>query len=254
MGHEAKNPVKATRRSFDVLEVLYEMDNARLTDIADALDLPDSTVHNHLSTLVECGFVTKDEETYRISLRFLTFGEFARSRYKISDVCRRELADLANETSESASAVVTEDGLGYVLAHEPGDTSLPIDLYPGKQIPLHATSFGKVILAELPDETVDEIVDRHGMAPCTSETITDQTVLFDELATIRSQGYAVGDEERLRGVRSLSMAVRNEGGVAVGAIGITGPTSRLTQDRLHGSLLDILTHTKNVIELKLTYS
>lgn len=254
MGHEAKNPVKATRRSFEVLETLYEMDNARLTDISDALDLPDSTVHNHLSTLVESGFVTRDGDVYRISLRFLTFGEFARSRYKISDASRRELTDLVSETSESASVVVAEDRLGYVLVHEPGDTDLPIDLYPGKRIPLHATSFGKMILADLPDETIEGIVEQRGLAACTSETITDREALFDELASIRSQGYAVCDEERLRGVRSLSMAVRSESGIAVGAIGITGPTSRLTQDRLRGSLLDTLTHTKNVIELKLTYS
>lgn len=253
MTHEAKNPVQATQRSVAVLEALYELGSARLTDISQRLELPDSTVHNHLSTLVESGFVTRTDDIYRLSLQFLTYGEFARNQYKVLDAARADLRQLATETSESASVFVAEDGLGYVLAHERGEIDLPLDLYPGKRVPLHTTAFGKVLLANHPDEAVEGIVDRRGLVACTTETITDQSLLYEELATIRSNGYGIGDEERLRGVRSVATAVRNEKGVAVGAVGITGPTSRLTDDRLRGPILQAVTNTKNVIELQIAY-
>lgn len=254
MGHEAKNPVKATRRSVGVLETLYELGSARLTEVSDALDLPDSTVHNHLSTLVECGLVTRDDDVYRISLRFLTFGEGARGRYRISGAYGGELEELAATVSAAASVVVLEDGIGYVLAHAAGGTDLPVDLYPGKPLSSHATAFGKVLLADLPDDDVDAIIEGHGLAGATAETITGRGALCEELETVRAQGYAVSDEERLRGVRSVATPVRNEGGVAVGAIGVTGPTSRLTVERLSGPVLEAITHTKNVVELRLAYS
>ena len=254
MTQEAKNPVKATRRSFDILEALYEMGSARLTDISETLDLTTSTVHNHLSTLVETGFVTRDGDRYHISLQFLTYGDCARNRYKISGACRNEVQDLAAKTSESVSVAVLEGSQGYVIAHERGATELPIDLYPGKCITLHASSFGKVLLADRPDDAVGSIIDQYGLPARTSRTITDRGELLEELETVRSRGYAVEDEERLRGIRSLATAVRNEQGIAVGAIGITGPTSRLTDDRLRGSLLESVLHTKNVVELQITHS
>ncbi|WP_440772554.1 IclR family transcriptional regulator [Natronorubrum sp. DTA28] len=254
MTREAKNPVKATQRSLAVLEMLYELGTARLTELAERLELPDSTVHNHLSTLVEGGFVTRNDGVYRLSLQFLTYGEFARSQYKITDAARNELRHLASETSESASMCVAESGLGYFIAHEPGNTDLPLDLYLGKRVPLHATAFGKVLLADRPDEDIETTIDRHGLAACTSNTITDRSALLEELASVRSNGHAVGDEERLRGVRSVATAVRNESGIAVGAVGVTGPTSRLTLERLRGPVLEAVINTKNVIELQITYS
>lgn len=254
MTREAKNPVKATRRSVAVLETLYDLGSARLTEIAAELDLPDSTVHNHLSTLVETGFVTKGDGVYRLSLKFLTYGEFARRQYTISDAARTELRQLASETAAAASLVVEEDGRGYILSHEGGETDLPLDLYHGKRLPLHATAFGKVLLANRPDEEIDAVVDYRGLAACTSETITDRPALLEELATVRSNGYALVDEERLRGIRSVATAVRNERGVAVGAVGVSGPTNRLTPDRLRGSILETVTNTKNVIELQIAYS
>ena len=254
MTRGAKNPVRATQRSLAVLEALFELGTARLTDISARLELPESTVHNHLSTLVEGGFVTRTDGVYRLSLQFLTYGELARSQYTIADAGQTELHQLASETGEAASVFVDDGGLGYLVAHERGTGNLPLDLYPGKRVPLHTTASGKVLLADRPDDEIDKVLERHGLAASTSETITDESTLREELANVRADGYATADEERLRGVRSVAAPVRNERGVAIGAVGITGPTSRLTPDRLMGSAREAVINTKNVIELHLTHS
>lgn len=110
MGREAKNPVKTTQRSLDIIETLREMDGARLTELADRLELPNSTVHNHLSTLMERDYVLKDGDVYRVSLRFLDLGEYARNRRKVYELAKPEIGELADETGEVANLLVEENG------------------------------------------------------------------------------------------------------------------------------------------------
>ncbi|WP_227378652.1 IclR family transcriptional regulator [Haladaptatus halobius] len=253
MTRESKTPVRTTARSFDIIETLRDLDGARLTEVAEYLDLPDSTVHNHLTTLVQRGYVVRNENTYRVSLRFLEFGEYARSRRKIYEVARPEIDKLAAETEESANLLVEEDGRGvYVYNAQAGD-AIPLDMHPGKHVALHATALGKAILAYLPESRVEKILDRRGLPARTPETIVDRDELFAELETVREQGYAFDDEERVRGVQCTAVAIKNENGQVIGAISVSGPASRIDGD-LRERLLDDLRRAKNIIELKLAHS
>jgi len=254
MAREAKNPVKATRRSLDIVETLREMDGARLTELADRLDLPNSTVHNHLSTLMERDYVFKDDNVYRVSLRFLELGEYARDRRKIYELAKPEIEELAADTGEVANLLVEENGLGVYLWTSEGENAVPLDIHPGKHVHLHATALGKCILAHLSDKRVEEIVERRGLPARTDNTISDTETLFEELETVREQGYAVDDEERVSGMRCLGTAVKSESGNVIGAISVSGPVSAMPMDRLSGPLGDRLLAAANVIELKVAYS
>ncbi|WP_135855364.1 IclR family transcriptional regulator [Halorussus salinus] len=254
MGREAKNPVKTTQRSLDVIEALQETDGARLTELADRLDLPNSTVHNHLSTLMERDYVFKDGDIYRVSLRFLDLGEHARKRRKIYDLAKPEIRELADETGEVANLLVEENGWGVFLWSSEGENAVPLDIHPGKHVHLHATAVGKCILAHLSEKRVDEIVARRGLPAETDRTITDRGALADELETVRNRGYAIDDEERLPGMRCIGTTVKSESGNIIGAISVSGPTSAMGMDRLTDSLADQLRGAANVIELKVAYS
>lgn len=254
MAREAKNPVKTTQRSLDIVETLREMDGARLTELADRLDLPNSTVHNHLSTLMERDYVLKDGDVYRISLRFLDLGEHARNRRKVYELAKPEIEELADETGEIANLLVEENGWGVYLWSSEGEDAVPLDISPGKHVHLHATALGKSILAHLPEKRVEEIIDRRGLPAQTDATITDPDELTDELETVRNQGYAIDDEERLQGMRCIGTTVKSESGNIIGAISVSGPTSAMSMDRLTDSLADQLQGAANVIELKVAYS
>lgn len=253
MTNERSQPVRTTARSFDVIETLRELDGARLTEIADHLDLPNSTIHNHLSTLVQRGYVIREEDTYRVSLRFLDFGEFARSRRKIYEVAKPEIDELADESEETASLLVEENGEGVYLYTAQPRNAVPLDVYPGKHVALHTTALGKAILTYFPEDRTRSILDRRGLPARTPKTIVDRDELFDELETIRDQGYAVDDEERVRGMRCVAVAIKSENGLVIGAISVSGPSSRLSPDPTEGCLDDLL-RTKNIIELKLAHS
>lgn len=253
MTNERSQPVRTTARSFDIIEALRELGGARLTEVAEHLDLPNSTIHNHLSTLVQRGYIIREGDIYRVSLRFLDLGEFARSRRKVYEVAKSEIDKLAAESREVANLLVEENGKGIYLYTAQPQNAIPIDVYPGKHVVLHATALGKVILAYFPENRTQTILDRRGLPARTQETIVDRDELFEELEEIREQGYAVDDEERIRGIRGIAVAIKNENGLVIGAISVSGPSSRLSVTPTEGCLDDLL-RTKNIIELKLAHS
>lgn len=254
MADEPRNTVQATKRSFDIIEALQDIDRARLTTLADRLDLPNSTVHNHLSTLVERGYVVKEDEHYRLSLRFLDLGEYTRRLQKVYNLARPELDEVAAETGEIASLVVAENGQGVFLYSAEGGDVISLDTSPGTRVHMHASAMGKIILAQLPEDEVTDILDQHDLPEYTENTITERESLRDELAEIRERGVAFDDEERVRGSRSVAVVIRDENGSVIGSVGISGPASRLAKERLTGELTDHLHDTTNIIELKLAYS
>lgn len=254
MADESKNTVQATERSLDIVEALRDLDSARLTTLADELDLPNSTVHNHLATLVERGYVVKAGDQYRLGLRFLDLGEHTRSLRKVYRVARPELDEVATETGEIASLVVEENGYGVFLYSAEAEGAVSLETSPGTRTHVHASAMGKAILAHLSDDRVTAILDRHGMPRHTRKTVTSRASLLEELEEIRERGVAFDDEERVRGSRSVAVAIREEGGSVIGSVGISGPASRLGTDRTTGELADVLQDTANIIELKLAYS
>ncbi|GAA0238111.1 IclR family transcriptional regulator [Haladaptatus pallidirubidus] len=254
MTYKAKNPVQATQRSLDIIETLWELDGARLTTLADRLELPDSTVHSHLSTLMERGYVVKSGKTYRLSLRFLQLGIYTRDLRKLHRVAKAELEELVDDVGGVASLVVEENGQGVFLHSVTSDGAVPLETTPGTHVHLHASSFGKAILANLSDTRVDEIVRRHGLPTYTDQTIANEDALRTELTETRERGIAYDDEERVAGARSVAVPVKNESGQVVGAIGASAPTGRLSDRRFTEELPERLRDASNVVELKLIYS
>lgn len=254
MSYEAKNPVQATQRSFDIIEALRAQDGARLTTLASSLDLPNSTVHNHLSTLMEREYVVKEGDVYRLSLRFLDLGEHMRSLRKIHRVAKPEIKELATETGEVASLMIEENGLGIFLYSAKGSDAVPTETSAGAHVHLHTSGLGKAILANVSTERVNEIIDRHGLPTETDRTINDRQQLYSQLADIRQSGIAISDAERIQGIRSVGTPVKDEDGRIIGSIGILGPIGRISDERIAGPLGDALENTSNIVELKFTYS
>ena len=246
--------IESTRRSFDIVETLRDLDGARLTEVAAACDLPNSTVYNHLATLIECGYVVREDDTYRLSLRFLRLGEYTRGRLKLYDVGRSEAGNVAEATGEVASIIVEESGFGVHICSIDGPNSVPLDTRVGKRVRLHATAPGKCILAGLPDERVEEILDSNELVAYTENTITDRGALSAEIATVRERGIAYDWEEQVNGIARIAAPVRTETGKVLGALGISGPIQRFSDAEVMAEYVESLHEATNIIELKLAYS
>ncbi len=254
MPREAKHPVATTQKTIRILEALKERDGARVTDLAADLGMSKSTVHNHLSTLREEGFVVSDDAEYDLGLRSLEFGGYARNRMHLYRVAEPEVKRLAEQTGEMASLLTEQHGQGVYLMRAKGSQAVALETHAGYRCPLHVTALGKAILANLPDERVDEIVDEHGLEAWTPETITDRAELFDRLETVRERGFALDDEEHMTGLRCVGAPITTTGGTVVGAVSVSAPTSRMRDDRFTDEVPDLVRSAANVIELNLNHS
>jgi len=251
---DSPSPVQATATAFRIIEALRQRGGAGVSELAAALEMPTSTVHDHLRTLEAAEYLTSDAGVYHVGVRFLELGEQARGRMKIHRVAKPEVDELAAETGEHANLMIEEHGHGVFLYKAQGDDAVQLDTHAGMRVPLHTTALGKAILAHSPTTAVDAIVDRHGLQQVTDKTITTREALDAELETVRRQGYAFDDEERVKGMRCVAAPVIDAEGTVVGAVSVSGPKSRMLGEAYTDRFPRMVLRTANVIEVNLTYS
>jgi DNA-binding IclR family transcriptional regulator len=250
----ARNPLQSVATTFEILDALKTLDGAGVTELAQHLDVPKSTAHNYLSTLEQEEYVVREDTEYRVGLRFLELGAYARHVEQLFEIAKPEVDRLADETGELANLLVEEHGRGTYLYRAYGDQAVRVKAHVGTRVPLHTTALGKAILASLPPEEVDEIVDRHGLDAPTDQSISTRSELDDALADIREQGVAFDDEERIDGLRCVAAPIRDDGDEVIGAISASGPTNRLRGERFREELAGKVLEVANVIELNVTHS
>lgn len=244
--------IRAVERSFAIVDFLRRVETVRIADVADALDIPTSTAHVHLKTLESVGYVVQDDDGYRLGLRFLRDGVEVRDYLNVYTTAKPELDDLAAKTGEVANLGVEENGKRVILYQSEGSEAVYDNAPIGEYTNMHWTALGKAILAERSDEFVEEYVEAFGLPAETDNTITDPQRLREELATVRDGGFALEDEERREGIRSIAVPVVVAESV-VGAISLSGPRERFDDERIQNELLPELRDTSNVVEVKCAY-
>mgnify|MGYP000073693562 CR=1 FL=1 len=252
MTERANHPVRTTEKSLALIEELGESDGARIHELTDRVDMTKGAVHNHLSTLREHGYVTKEGNEYRLSLQFLSLGGRVRSGYALYRFGRSKVNQLAADTGMLANLMTEEGGRGVYLYQSGGDYAVTLDTHVGYRIRLHNIAIGKAILAHLPAERVDEIVDEWGLPRATGNTITDSTELREELDLIRERGYATDHEERTEGLACIAAPVTLEDEV-LGAISISAPTRRLGNQGFDEEIVAEVESTANELALDIKY-
>jgi DNA-binding IclR family transcriptional regulator len=251
---QAKNPVQSIRKAFHIVERIRERDGATVSEIAADLDIPKSSAHSYVSTLYADDLLVKDGRQYHVGLRFLTIGDDARNRREVYHVGKPKVERLANVTGERVFLTVEERGLGVYLYQAAGQNAVDVDAKIGWRLPMHNTAFGKALLAYLPPERVDRIVDVHGLPGETENTITDREELEVELEAIREREFAVDHGERHEAIRCVAAPILDRNRQHPhGAISVSGPSSRLRGERLRTELPEIVRSTAREIELNLAY-
>jgi DNA-binding IclR family transcriptional regulator len=248
----AKNPVKAVQNAIRILEKLRELNGARVTTLERNLDFTKGTIHSHLATFEEMGFVVKEGETYQLGLQFLDLAHQAKWRYQILDVVEDEVDRLAEKSDEMALFTVEENAQGICLYKSEGANAVQTEIYMGYRNELYHTAVGKAILAFLPEERRQAIVEQKVLDPLTENTITDKQQLLDEIELIRERGFAYNHGETIPGLVGIGAPVRDQDGGVLGAISVIGPASRIDEQRLEHDLPQLLEQTVNVIEINAT--
>jgi len=249
----ADTKIKSVDLACKILEYLKDNGGASMQQLADVFDLSTSTVHRHLSTLRSHGYVVQEGRTYHVGLRFVEMAEHAMNRKPSYEIAEEITDTLARQTGDRSAYVAEENGLGVVLSSETGEHGILADLTMGQRVHLHSSAVGKAILAYSSHSDVVEILRMHGLPKITESTITDRSALMEELDLIRERGYSINRSERIQGLHAVGVPVKSEDGTVIGAFSVSGPTRRMTDERISGEIATILLNAAEEYELRLRH-
>ncbi len=227
--------IQAVERVGAILDVFTpEIPELGVTEIAERTGLHKSTAHRFLVNLEAVGLLERDARTqrYRLGLRMFEMGGIVLEQMSLWDEALPFLEGLVTDSGETGHLAVLERGEAIYIEKVEARRALRIPSAMGRGYPAHATSLGKVLLSDLGENEVREILGTHGMASYTRTTTTDVTPLLAELADIRERGFAVDDEEYDEGLRCVGAPIRDHTGRVVAALGIGGPVTRVTPERV----------------------
>ena len=232
-GSDAPRRIEAVDRALVALELLSDTPGGLgVSELGRRLGIDKSTAHRLLGTLLARGFVRLLPHTqrYALGLRLAGLGAAAVRGVDLTDVARPHVEALRDRTGEAASLAVLADGEVLILARAVSTGALTVSHGIGSRMAAHCSALGKVLLAGADDsETVSRVVAQRGLGKQTPHTIGELDALVRELERVRREGWALDDEESSLGLRCLAAPVRDAGGSVVAAVGISGPTSRVTR-------------------------
>ena len=234
--------LETATRTLDVINELKRMNGATVTEMADALDCSKGGAYNHLVTLYENDFVIKEDKVYKLSPRFILMGEHVRQDNLLYQFGKDELDELIEKTGEYGQLVTEAHGLAIVI--------YPLHMEK-KPLYLHHLAAGKSILAHLPKSRVEAVIDKHGLPQRTQNTITDRETLYNELETVRKQGYAYNREEEVDGLRAIGAPINGPDGEILGALSLSGPKSRMQGERFDKEMPQMVKNTADIIEINI---
>jgi DNA-binding IclR family transcriptional regulator len=204
-----------------------------LADLVRAVALNKTTTYRLLTALEAEGLVERGPsgDGYRLGPELLALGSRALGTSDLRQAGRSELFALAQSTRETASLEVLVGMHALILDEAMGSHLVGTTPSVGTRWPAHATSTGKVLLAELGEEEIQAFL-AEPLPALTPKTLTDPAALRRELLRVRERGYATGIEELEAGYMAVAVPVRGHGGRVVAALGIGGPRVRLGPERL----------------------
>lgn len=247
---DTRSTVQSVGTAFDIVECIYDHGGLGVTELANVMDLPTSTAHVYLKSLHQAGYVVKDDGQYDLSYSFLRIGGGTRAQEKIYQFGLPAINSLADETGELIDLLIEEHGMGVVLDKSLGVNAIDDQVHIGTFVHLHSTASGKAILANLPEERIEDVIATYNLPQLTPNTITDREELLAELAEIRDRGVAINDEEQTIGLRAIGAPIIMNSGDVLGSISICGTTRRMSMERMRNELEDDLVEATNIIELQ----
>ena len=172
--------IQASERSLTILSALATLGSATASEIATHLNLARNTTHYHLKTLEHQSYVVEEDDQYRLGMRFLNMGHRTVEDLDVYRVGKGKVDELSRRTGELSILMIEENGYGYYVYDAHGDDAVSFDTV-GRRKHLHDNALGKAVLAQLPSDRVDEILDERGLPETTPHTITDRSALEAEI-------------------------------------------------------------------------
>ncbi len=250
---ETGSSVRAVERALQLIEVFARSrEPLSITALVRTLDLPASTVHRLVQTLMTLEYLVQ----YPASKRYGVgrgIAEITRSmvlKYEFSRHATPFLTHLVEQTAETASLAALYGPNAIYLKQVESPSAMRVSNGVGSLVPLHCTAVGKVFLADFAPRTLRDTLQHTGLEALTPRSISLRKTLERELAEVRKRGYALDDEEFTLGARCIAVPLRGSSGAVIAALGVSAPSSRLKLDQVP-ALAAIIQETAEAFAMQL---
>jgi len=222
-----------------------------LTEVAQRSSLTRAAARRFLLTLVELGYVETDGRQFRLTPRVLDLGFAYLSSLSIPEVALPHLEALVATVEDSSElAVLNGQDVVYVL-RVTGPRILTAAVSVGARMPAHATSLGRVLLADLPEDQLDAYFETAVLRQYQERTVTDPVLVRDELRRVAAQGHAIIDQELEEGLIAVAVPIRGRDGRAIAAANLSSHVGRRSLQDVQETLLPALHAAVREIETDL---
>ena len=227
--------VQSVERALRIMETLAKsQDGMTITEISSKIDLHKSTIYRLLGTLIKMGYVSqnKTSSAYDITLKLFELGYDKVQKADVLSVAKPYIKELMTISKETIHLVLREKSeIIYIDKVESKNT---IRMYSsiGRRSPVYCTSVGKAMLAYMEEKEIREIWEMSDIKKLTEYTITNYDRMLTELEQVRTQGYAVDEQENELGIRCIGAPIFDHNQEVVAAISISGPALRVTKERV----------------------
>ncbi len=209
-----------------------EPEGLLLSELVQRLNLPHTSTLRIASTLCNAGFLQRNGKRYALGTGLIPLGQQALARLDIRGIARPVLNKLSAETRETAHLAILSGVQSLLVEVVQSPSPIRVGAPAGTLVDLHCSAHGKIFLAHLAADDLKQVLGRAPLQKRTRTTLTTLPELQAEFRRIRTQDYALDNEEFFEGIRCLAAPVRNAQGDVVAAIGITGATTRFTSARI----------------------
>ena len=248
--------VQSVERAINIIEVMAEeAAPVTVTELADKVNLKISTVHRLLSTLMHRGYVEQDENNkYKLGLKLMEIGNKVQHFADLRAVARPYLEELVDRCNETANLSILDNTEVVYIDQVESNNLIIVKMFAqvGNRGPVHCTASGKVLVAFLPQEKIEEILDKISLDKYTDKTISDARFLEKELGEIRKAGYALDLGEREEHVRCVAAPVFNHEGRVLASLSVSGPSTRIN-DQYLTELKEIVKDVAHKISVKMGF-
>jgi IclR family transcriptional regulator, KDG regulon repressor len=224
--------LKSLNKAIDVLELFPRIEeNVSLAEISKLTRLDKSTVNRILATWVNRGYLKQNGKRgkYSLDTKFLDFSGVIKRRSRIRDKALPYLVRLAEITKESVILSILNGQYAAYNETIPSEQSLTIVPAEGTRVPLYCTGVGKILLAGMTDQEIENYINSVKLISYTPNTITHPDSLRALIAVIKKEGVVIDCEENALGINNVAAGVRDAEGKTVAAVGVLGPSVRLTR-------------------------
>ena len=245
----SKYHVPNLERALKIIELLAEHpEGLTVTHITDDLKIPRNSVFRITATLMDNGYISRDEDTkvFQLSQKLLNLGYAAIGEQSLIEKSLSNMRALRDKFGETVPLGILHGAEGIVIEEVPGTHSFRFVLEPGRKFHLHTSAPAKAIMAFLPEEEREELITKINFEKYNERTIISPFAYRQYLTEVYQKGYAIDQAEEIEGMHCVGAPIFNQQGYPIAAIWISGPSMRLETSQLDRIGTEVKKYADNI--------